>query len=247
MFGKNKIGDWHLIYDGVPLSDHFIVKSIEMPLMPSIEASTIAVDGKPGLWFASRKIGTRDIVVHLAMMNDNKDRVDMMVKWMQQADTLAKDGPRKLELGGGYYVNAMMIGDSLINRRNGYWGETDLTFRCFDPYIYGETHTVDLKAGDNTFMVHGKQPVWPVFEVTGHNSSAPNIITDAKTAKLVKVNTLTPSTRLVVDMEQHKCTVNGVYKAVDPSVTDFFSLAPGENTIKLAYGTGTVTYRETYL
>ena len=247
MLGKNKVGDFHLIYDGEPLSDHFIVKSVEMPLLPNIDVSTLSIDGKPGLWFAARKIETRTITVHIAMLNDNKNRVDMMDKWILQSDYLAKDKPKKLELGGGYYVNAIMVGDSLIKRENGVWSEADITFVCYDPYIYGEEHIENINAGTNKVVIHGKQPVWPVFEITGHSQTAPNAVTVTDTGETVRVPNLSDLTRLMIDNETHKCTVNGVYKPVDPSVTDFFSLNTGEHTIRLDYGSGTMKYREMYL
>ena len=247
MLGKNKLGDFYLIYDGEPLSDHFIVKSVEMPLMPNISASTLDIDGKPGSWFSSRKIETRNITAHVAMLNDNKNRVDMMEKWLLQSDFLSKDKECKLEIGGGYYVNAILTGNTPIKREGGVWSEVSVNFTCYDPYIYGEEHTESLTAGNNNIYVYGKKPVWPIFDITGSSSSSPNTVTYTQKIKMVRVPNLTSTTKLIIDNDKHKCTVNGVYKAVDPSVTDFFSLDPGDATIKLDYGSGTITYRERYL
>lgn len=243
----SRIGDIDLVYDGVPLSDHFIIASVSMPLLPTFEASALYIDGKPGAWFAGRKIGTRDIRVTLGLLGDSRRRADAMEAWMAVSGLIAKDRECKLELGGGYYVNAIMMDDSQLTR-NGRWSRADIVFRCFDPFIYGETHTVDIKSGNNAVTIEGDYPAWPTITVTGHSTSAANYIRDTDTGRQVRVPSISASSAtLVIDMAGHFCTLNGNYKAADPSVTDFWSMKPGTNNLNLAYGSGTLTYTETYL
>lgn len=246
MMNLSRIGDLGLVYDGVPLSDHFIVNKVSMPLMPNFDASTLYIDGKPGAWFAGRKVGTRDIRVNLGMLSDTKKRVDALDNWLAVSDILAKDKICKLELGNGLYVNAIVMDDSQMTRK-GKWSTADITFRCYDPYIYGEEHTVEFSSGNFVVNIEGKQPVWPVYKLTGHSSSYGNTLINNNTGQRVKVNSLTSTTELIVDMEAHRCTVNGAYKPVDPSVSDFWPLKPGSNSLYLSYGSGSFTYRETYL
>ena len=243
----SRIGDIDLTYDGVALSDHFIVANVAMPLLPTFDSSAMYIDGKPGAWFTGRKIGTRDIRVTLKLLSDTKKRIDAMETWIGLSGLIAKDKVCKLELGNGYYVNAIMMDDSPLNR-TGRMSTAEITFRCFDPYIYGEEHTVDIKSGSNIVVIEGQCPVWPTFEITGHSTSAANAIRDTKTGYQVRVPSIAASTaKLVVDMAGHYCTLNGNYKACDPSVTDFFQLPVGENTISLSYGSGIMKYTEMYL
>lgn len=246
MIGINKVGDYHLVYDGEPLSDHFIIKNVELSLLPNIDAITVTVDGRPGAWFSERKIETRKIIVNAAIMNDNRSRIDMMEKWMLQSDILAKNEECKLELGGGYYVNAILIGETPIKRENGYWSEVVLNFVCYDPYIYGLEHVDIINTGISSIMIDGKQPIYPVFDIEGLNSTASFKITNEISRKTVSVLSNYENS-IKVDNENYICTKKGdVFVPVEP-ITEFFTLSPGYNVINLSAGSGTMTYRERYL
>lgn len=247
MMNLSRIGDLDIVYDGVPLADHFIVASVSMPLLPNIEAASMFIDGKPGAWFAGRRIGTRDIRVRLKELGDTRRRADAMEVWLGLTDILVKDKICELQLGGGYFVNAILVDDTPMER-TGEMSTVEATFRCFDPYIYGKEHTIALTSGTNTITVEGKCPAWATFEITGHSTSYANVLRDVDTGNQVRIpQPLTSATKLIIDMAEHHCTVNGAYKAVDPSVTDFWALTPGKNRLSLSYGSGTLTYRETYL
>ena len=239
----SNIGHTFLAYDGVNLSDHFVVKSIDMPLLPTIDAASIAIDGKPGAWFSKRQIGTRDIIVGLGMLNDDRNRKDILQNWIMLSDILAKDTECKLELGDGRYVNAVLVGDTEMEF-NGRWSVVNVTFRCFDPYVYGDEHTVSLKQGNNTFNVLGKYPTNPVIKITGASTVT---VTDNDTGDKVRVESIASGKTLVIDMGEYRCTIDGLYKSADLTVTDFWPLRPGRNTLNLSSGSGTLTYREVYL
>lgn len=244
MINLSQIGDTGIAYDGIALSDYFIIRGVDMPLFPAVDTLGLEVDGKPGAWFSSRKIGTREITVRLALLADDKDRIASMEEWLLVSQRIATDKPHKLELGNGYWVNAIMTGNSEITRQ-ATWSKADITFRCFDPYIYGETYEVPLKTGSNTIYVRGLCPTYPVYDVIGSDGTV--TLQDEDTGKQLTVHGMVPDARLVMDMEQYRCTVRGYYKAADPSVSDFWPLNPGENHIKLTSGTGTLTYTERYL
>lgn len=246
MFGMNKIGDPNIVYDGEPLSDHFIVKYIELPLLPTIDASTLSISGKPGLWFSSRNIETRKIVLHIAMLNDNKSRIDMMEKWMLQSDYLTKDKECKLELGGGYFVNAMLTGDTPIKRENGVWSETAITFTCFDPYIYGAEHEISNVFNQQVY-IQGKQPVWPLIRI--YNASSIVNLNNSTTGKTMNITV--PSgygNNFAVDMEKHICGSTELHYPMNPSNSSFFSLNPGLVTLNFNGAEQfNLVYREKYL
>lgn len=239
----SNIGHNFLVYDGVNLADHFIVRTFDMPLLPGIEASTIKIDGRPGEWFSKRAIGTRDIYVGLGILNDTKDRKDILENWFLLSDKLTKDKPCKLEIGNGYYVNAILVGDTQTTT-TGKWSIVEVQFTCYDPYIYGEEHEVSLKTGNNTFNVKGKYSTYPVITINGASTTT---ITDTKTGDKIRVEDIASGKSLVINMNEHRCLVDGLYKPADLSVSDFWALKPGENTLNLSSGTGTLVYRELYL
>lgn len=236
------VGHNFLIYDGVNLSDHFVVRTVDMPLLPTIDARTVEIDGKPGAWFSGRQIGTRDITVGLGILADSRDRKSIVKAWADLSDKLAKDKVCKLEIGNGLFVNAFVVGDTPTGT-NGRWSTTEVTFRCFDPYIYGREHTVPLAQGNNTFPVHGKVPTYPVIEITGASTTT---VTYKETDDRIRVERI-PKSPLVIDMANHVCKVGGDYAPADPTVSDFWPLKPGTATVNVTSGTGTLTYREVFL
>lgn len=244
MINLSRIGDNGIVYNGVPLSDYFVVRGVDMPLMPTIDTTSLVIDGKAGAWFTSRQIGTRDITVRLGMLEETNDRVTSMEDWMALSDLLAKDEEHRLDLGNGYYVNAIMTGNSDI-LRNHNWSTAEITFRCFDPYIYGDTYTVDLVAGDNEIHVRGKYPTFPVFEFTGIDGTF--TLTNKNNGKLVRVHDVVSDAVLTVNMEEYRCLIRSYYKAADPSVSDFWPIDPGVLHLDVSAGTGTMTYTERYL
>lgn len=239
----SKIGHNFVVYDGVNLSDHFIVRTFDMPLLPNIDANTLLIDGKPGEWFASRRIGTRDIIIGLGLLNDTRKREDALANWFVLSDRIAKNKVAKMELGHGFYVWAMFVGESLIES-NGKWSIVELTFRCFDPFIYGESHRLELKAGNNTINILGSNATYPLFEVSGASTTT---ITNNNTGDKFRVENIPSGQTLVVDMATHSCKANDVYVPIDLTVSDFWSVEPGNVTINLSSGSGIMTYNEVFL
>ena len=240
-----EIGDFEIAYDNVRLADYFIVRGVDMPMLPTITANSVTVDGKPGAWFTSRQIGTRDVTVRLGLLSETKKNIDALETWINNAYLVGKDTPHRLDLGKGYYVNAIMNGTSDISK-NGRWSTVSISFKCFDPCIYGETHTLELKQGSNKYVILGKAPVSPIFTIKSTSASYCDV-EDNTTKKMVRVLSPGTANQLVLDMEKHRCTLGGVYKAVDPTMSDFFTLTPGEQTINTKYCYGTMEYTEVYL
>lgn len=240
-----EIGDFEIAYDNVRLADYFIVRGVDMPMLPAITANSVTVDGKPGAWFTSRQIGTRDITIRLGLLSETKKNIDALETWINNAYLVGKDTPRRLDLGKGYHVNAIMNGTSDISKR-GRWSTVSISFKCFDPCIYGETHTLNLVSGSNKVVILGKAPVYPIFTIKSTTTSYLDV-EDNATKKKVRIYSPGTANNLVIDMEKHKCTVGGVYKAVDPTTSDFWTLSPGEQTINVRSGSGTLEYTEVYL
>lgn len=238
-----RVGYKELIFDGVRLSDYFVVRSLNMPLLPTIEANTLQVDGKPGAYYMSRSIGTRDVMVGLGILNDTRSKKEIIKAWIDLSDKLDKEHVCKLEIGNGLYVNAALVGDTATTT-NGRWSIVDVTFRCFDPYIYGREHTEQIATGLNAIRVISKAKTYPKFELSGATDIT---LTNNNTGDRIRVPGLIASQKLTIDMANHVCKIGETYKAADPTVSDFWPIAGGDITLNLSAGSGTMTYREAYL
>lgn len=238
------LGHQTLIYDGEAISDFFVVRSFDMPFLPGISASTIEIDGRPGAWYANRGIGTRDVTIGIGIINDSRERVDVIESWFKLAEKLAKDDVRRLEFGNGYFVECMLVGNSPVEYK-GRWSISTLTFRCFDPYIYGEEHFEPLAAGTNTIYVRGNQPTYASIDLRATSTVVQ--VQDTETSDRVRIPSTMSGANIGIDMELCRCTYNGMYKAADPTVTDFWPLRPGKNVLEVTGGSGSLVYRERYL
>lgn len=233
-----------IVYDGVNLSEIFEVHDIAIPMLPAMEAVTQEMAGRPGAYYHSRKVKTREIVMKLGLNAQSRCPIDIFHAWREHSGILAKKEPKKLQLKEDAYVMAMLTGETGIENL-GYRGVAELHFTCFDPFFYGEEHTVQLSSGSNAVKVRGGVATFPVFQVSGVTGAF--TLTNADTGKKVKVAGLTSSTVLRIDMANYRCTVNGNYKAADITVTDFWPIEPGTANLTLSGGSGTMTYRERFL
>ncbi len=240
----DQIGCPGIIYDGVNLSDIFEVHDIQVPMLPAIEAVTQEMAERPGAYYHSRKVKTREIVMKLGLNAGSRCPLDIYHAWREHSGLLAKKEPKKLQLKEDRYIWAMLTGESGIDNV-GYRGIAELTFSCFDPFFYGEQRTEILSSGSNAVQVHGGVAAFPVFDITASGTTVE--LTNADTGEKVKVTGLTSGTHLMIDMASYRCTVNGNYKAADMSVTDFWPLEPGAASLTLTGGGGTMTYEERYL
>lgn len=241
---KLTIGDQDVALNGDRLANHFVVRGVDFPALPEIILNEIVVDGRPGSWFSGRQIGTREITIRIGLFSATRSRVEAMEGWLHNAYILTLDKEAKLDLGHGHYVKAVMSGSTPVTK-NGYWSTTDVTFKCFDPFVYGETYTIPLVSGSNKINIMGNYKASPVIELTKHSDNF--VLTDEVSGKKVKVDKTGTTVPLVIDMEKYRCTQGGVYKAADPTVTTFWQFSPGENKINLQTGSGTLTYTEVYL
>lgn len=241
---KLNIGDWDIAFNGEKLGNHFVVRGVDFPALPDITLNEIHVDGKPGSWFSNRQIGTREITIRLGLFSPTRERVEAMEGWLHSAYMLTLDHECRLDLGHGHHVNAVMAGNTPVEK-NGYWSTTEVTFKCFDPFVYGDTYTIPLVSGSNKLNILGNYKTPPVIELKTHSDTF--VLSDEVSGKKVRIEKAGTTLPLVIDMKNYKCTLGGNYKAADPTVTDFWDLTPGENKINLQTGTGTLTYTEVYL
>lgn len=229
-------------YDGVNLSDAFTIEDVSIALLPTFEAVTQELAQRPGAYFSSRKVGTREVKVRLRLDAESRSPVDIFKAWREFSDVFNKPDPRPLMLNEDKYVNALVIGDTEIEN-SAYYGTVEIAFMCFDPFFYGDEHVISLPTGTTPFSVFGGVSAYPCIEATANSGTV--TVTNAVTAEYVRISGLAMGSRIVIDMERQTATIGGEYVPVD-LLSDFFTI-DGEARITLSGATGTLTYRERYL
>lgn len=232
----------YIIYDGVNLADHFDINLVDVDPMPGLSATTKKVPGSPGERFCSMDIGTRSITMDMSVKGYDRDPLHLSRKWRRVGKYLLKNEPKPLMLEDGREIYALPLSTSELQRL-GTRGTSTVTFTAFDPFFYGQERSVSLKSGKNTIYIQGDYEIYPTIELSGVSGAVS--VTNYLTGEQVRIpSILNAASKVVIDCNTMKCTINGNYLAVDLNVTTFFSLSPGENDIRLSGGTGTLKYRE---
>lgn len=232
-------GHEHVTFGDTNLSSVFEVLSVTMDAIPSIEPATVRVPGRAGSHYYGREIGDRVLTIRLSLHAHSRDPLDVFREWRQVSPALWRQETQRLYLDEGMYLNAMVTGEFPLEFL-GPRGVVDVQFTCYDPYFHGRDMEVPLEAGDNEFMVVSQCETWPTIEVTGASGSVS--VTDKGTGQKVVV----PGTdHATIHMETMRATVDGAFKPVDMTQTDFFPLSPEEiTTVSLASGEGVLRYQE---
>lgn len=239
---NSRVGCTGIIYDGVNISDTFQVVDVSVPLLPTFEAVTHELPQRPGSYFASRKVGTRQITLKLRLDAGSRDPLEIFRQWRDVSHVLDKPTPRKLYLDEDRYCWAMMVGESDIDDK-AYCGEVEFTMMCFDPYFYGQERSFSLKAGSNPIDVKGACEAYPTLELTATGASVR--VTNEGTGDYVLVPGTKSGSKLTMDMERQTVTMGGEYVPVD-LLSDYFAIT-GSAKVSVSGATGTLKYRERYL
>lgn len=239
----SRTGATGLIYDGVNLSDAFQVVDVSLPLLPTISANTLEMAQRPGAYFASRKVGTREIKVKLRLDAESRNPFEIFKAWRDMSGLFDKKEPKRLQLDETRYCNALLVGDTEIEDE-AYYGVIEMKFICFDPYFYGTEHAVSLANGTAaTFDVKGAVEAYPRLELTASTTAV--VVTDMVSGRYVRVPGTQDGSSVKVDMERQHCTIGNSYAPVD-LLSDFFAVS-GEAQVKVEGASGTLRYKERYL
>lgn len=235
------IGARDVFYNNVHLSDLFIIDEILLEILPAMVMTSQHVPSRHGDVLLQADYGTRSGSMRVSMKTGARDRVKSLGIYKEPFDVFMTGEPKKLQLGN-FYVWALFTGSSDYDQV-GIYGSTTLNFTCFDPYMYYKTQSVSLARGTNGFYCTSPIAVYPTFTITG--ASPTLTITNSDTGdKVVIPSGFNTSNTVTVDMERERCEVNGNYLPVSNELTDFFTLRPGQNSITLSSGSGTLTYQE---
>lgn len=241
--GRRAVGLQHVVFAGIDLSDHFEVMEVQAPAFGSITANTSDVPGKAGVHFHSKDEGPIEIVLRMMARADDENPASVIERWRGLKPLLVHDEPERLHLDSERYYKALVTGDFGLSFM-GPRGAVDVTFTCFDPRLFGETHVHALKAGENRLYVRSGSDVWPTVKVTG---ASPNLqVRNQATYDQVLIPD-SGEAEITIDMENCKVASGLGFLPVDLSVSDFFQLRANEEAcIYLSSGEGTVEYTEVY-
>lgn len=240
-YNFGQLGCDGVIYDGVNLSDVLEIADIAMPLFPKLENVTQALAGKPGEYFSLRKIGTRTIVITAKLSTNSIDPIDIFNEWHRISEILNKPSPRKLELGDKH-VYAILDGTTDMTSE-GYKGIVELTFVCFDPYLYGRSYSYDISPAQKAeFKVSGAASA-PILHLTATSSSVR--VRNERTGDYVYFDELKANDAIIVDMEKQVTTVGGSYKPVYLA-SDYFTIE-GDASVSVQGATGSLSYVERWI
>lgn len=228
-----------LTYDGNRLSDVFQIADVQIPLLPTISAVSRSLAQRTGEYFASRKVGTREIKIKLRLDAGSRSPEDIYAALRHAAAMFNVPDPRPLSFGDGLYTNAILVGDTAIDDV-ATWGEVELTMLCHDPFFYGDEHEIAL-AGEASFAVVGEE-CWPVIEGTATSTAV--VATNLRTGEFVRVP-CSPGNRVAIDMARQRAELNGEFAPVD-LMSDWWSVS-GEAAVGLTGATGALRYRERWL
>lgn len=239
----SRTGATGLMFDGQNLTDTFQIVDVSIPALPKIEAITHDLAQHAGSYFASRKVGTREIKVKLRLDAETRDPMGIFHAWREVSGMFNRSEPRKLQLNEETYCNALLVGDTPITNE-AYYGVVELAFLCFDPFFYGKEHEIALSNNATaTFDVQGDYPAYPTLELTANTTAV--TVTNVATGDFVTIPDTRSGARIAIDMERQLSTIGGEYAPVD-LLSDYFPIE-GTAQVRLSGASGTLRYEERYL
>lgn len=237
------VGATGLYYDGVDLTQTFQLVDIDISVLPTITAKTLDLAQRAGSYFVAREVGERLITVTLRLDANTRDPMAIYKEWRSVSSKLSKTEPKQLRFNETSYCYALLVGDTFIEDE-AYYGDVELTFKCFDPYIYGAEHTENLSNNTaKSITVAGTEPAFPVLTLTASATSV--TITNVTTGDYISIPDTSNGASIVVDMEKQLTKVGNVYAPIYLS-SRYFSIV-GTQSVKVAGASGTLVYRERYL
>ena len=235
------IGAKHVRFDGVQLDDVFIIDEILLQILPDVVSTTQESAGRNGDHFLGGRYGVRSGQMRVSLNTRQHGRIDSLAMFKKAAGVFISDEPKKLDFGH-FYVYARFTNSSDYDQV-GIFGSTTLDFVCYDPYMYFDTLSTQISAGENLVYCSSPCSVLPVLTLTG--CSAPLEIKNVRTEDKVVISAgISDEKTILIDMEHERCEIDGAYLPVDNMLTDFFGLDPGENLISISSGHGSIEYVE---
>lgn len=231
-------------FDGHDLSDLFTITDVTRSVA-AWETTSVDVPGRNG----SMVTGTRAVPVDVSMtlwtkaptVMERQESLRALAAW------LAVDEPKALQLGdeNGLWRMALPVEAGEV-AQHFEADSTTLTFRCYDPILYGDEVTVTVPSGGSvTFTVGGTAPTWPTVAASSAlegSSGYWRLILDE--GDHLDADTGSSAKAVSADCAKRVLRVNNSVQMLQPSA-DWLRLTPGEHTVRMnGTGAATLTWRE---
>ena len=226
------------------LSTYFTIGEVTRSLA-SWEPNSVDVPGRSGAVVTGTRETPIDVTVTLwttaTSQSGRRDALRTLASW------LAVDEPKALVLGdeGGLWRMALPA-DAADVTQNLDADSVALTFRCFDPVLYGQQATQTIPSGGSaTFTVGGTAPTWPTVTASAAlegSSGYWRLTLDGG----VHLDADTGSSAVAVsaDCAKRVLLVDGLVQMLQPNA-DWLRLTPGTHTVAMnGTGAATLTWRE---
>lgn len=237
----SKIGAKNVYYDNELINDIFIVDQIYLENFPGTSDITAQVPGQAGDSYLGTQLQARRGSMRLSVNTMERKYIDAYDAYKQLTDIFSLTEIKKLDFGR-FHVFAKISSFSDFEHIGIFMSST-LEFVCYDPFLYYRDIEIPLIQGRNDFFNTSPYEVWPTFEFTG--ASTYFLLTNNDTGEFISIPSgVTTSSTIRIDTKKARCTINGNYANVDLNVTDFFSLPPGNCSLLVSGGSGTLKYTE---
>jgi predicted phage tail component-like protein len=209
--------------------------------------TTLDVPGRDGSVFATSKLKPLEISVYVRLKVQAASYLEMSKIRRDLTGYLFVSEPAKLVLPDepDLYYMAMCTDSSDLDS---LWrfGSCTLTFTAYDPVAFGDEVTKDIATDTATKLwVDGTYKTYPVYTLTGTGDVIK--VTSMDTSAYVQtIDKVDKGTEIVIDMANQRVTRGGSYFPVTLG-SDFTALDVGNNNVKVAGASGSVTWSERWL
>ena len=236
-----------LIFNGQNFGDLLYVESVQRQLVGERKHNVLRIPGRPGFLHRSTEIGEKKIIVNVRIIET--DRAAVMSKAHTIAGMLHTEVPAKLYTRGDtLYDLAVLDGDVDIEQLFST-GHCELEFVNHSGLQYGADVSNGIVNG-TPITVQGTYKTRGVFVITLSASATGLTLTNTTTGQSVKLTGNYVSGNIItIDCENEsiKLGANLVMSHIDNSITRFFDLVPGSNTLTTTAGTVSLTYTPRYI
>lgn len=232
-----------VIFNGLNLNDHCIVKSIKESILPPILTTRKTIHGRRGAKYIRKELGEKIIEIDIEIPANSfigrQSTVDEITPnlYTQDEKELILRGSRKYHASLESETNL----DNLV-----FHGATTLVFLATDPLAYGETKTVNIIEpihNNGTYETTGIITI----EITAPVSSISVALQNTGEFVYVAHNFIIGDI-IRIDLDEEMIYKNGESIMYDCHLeSDFFDIPIGEFTITSSTGTATLEFTERWL
>lgn len=236
-----------MIYNGFDFGPWFDTRLMTRSLLPDYDITTRTVPGTPGERFMRADLKPLSIDVTAAFRARPTDDMAAVRRLMASRLLCLKEADLWLddERHLGLRYKAVLTSPGELDT---LWhtGEATLTFTAYDPIAYGADAQATF-SGTSSLQVGGTFRTYPVVTITPGGNISTLRLTNMDTGQYVQVDqAVSASTPVVIDMAAPQATVSGSAARVTFD-SDFFSLEPGANTLRVSSGTAVARWTERYV